>query len=431
MASLDHRTRDCRRCISECFAVGSHANDRESLIVSHPQHAAKTMKPPLPVRPLRLGTAYFFDTNFLVLPQEILPKVSDVPVTSRWVTETTRQEVVEQLDEQSARELVDGDSGFAVLRFNDLYREDPKICPVYYWYVLSMYNPANIGSNDFFEEYYLSMTIRGQEISDALRKAHGQVRKRSSTGHLRDPSGEPKHEFLRHLEDMQSRTSKKGRKSVHDGHPAYLRDIRTLSLILYNTLTTKKNTVFYTTDVDPAVLLLKWLASMSMRLALITSILPKIDRTGCNALMGGAVLEFFIDYGEFARRRMGMLKDLIGDQWKESGVRLTIRRWNQVQKSFDEDIWLTFPDDVADTLSNLHGNLWCHFTANDNLGNWLHFHYYWPPEEPTDIRIRVEVKTKSRLNVTTTLVPPEAHDDTCAYRRDDVSGKICSWSEFV
>src|SRR5450830_1356275 len=79
------------------------------------KHAGATMNPPLPVTPLRPGTMHFFDTNFLVLPAATLPKLNRVPNSSRWITETTRQEVIETLGEQSAREVLDGT--FHTLRF--------------------------------------------------------------------------------------------------------------------------------------------------------------------------------------------------------------------------------------------------------------------------------------------------------------------------
>ena len=87
--------------------------------------------------------------------------------------------------------------------------------------------------------------------------------------------------------------------------------------------------------------------------------------------------------------------------------------------------------DIAQALSTLHGNLCCHFTKNDTLGNWLRFHYYWPPAQPEETRIRVEATKKALLNRTSITVSPETHEDKCKYRKQDASGEIASWSEFV
>jgi len=65
---------------------------------------------------LRHGTTHYFDTNFLVLPPEILPNLSDLPESTRWITETTEQEVIEKLGEQAAREKLD--AKYQTLRFN-------------------------------------------------------------------------------------------------------------------------------------------------------------------------------------------------------------------------------------------------------------------------------------------------------------------------
>jgi hypothetical protein len=372
---------------------------------------------------------HFFDTNFLVLPAATLPKLNHVPNSSRWITETTRQEIVEKLGEQSTREMLDG--AFQTLRFNDLYRQNPGICPVYYWYILAMYNPANVGGEDFIEDFYTSMFIRGDNITDEVRKAYEQIRRRSSRGHVLDSTGQAKAKFLRYLEDLQARTSKKAKKAVQDRHPAYLRDIRTLSLILYNTLASKKNVVFYTTDGDPIPLLLKWLESMSMRLTLETEILPRIDSGEGRTLMRGGTLEFYLNYNNFIRRRTGVFNDFVYDEWKRAGVRFEIKRWNQHQQRFEGGMWLTFPDNIAQLVSNKHGNLSCHFTKNDMAGNWLRFLYYWPPAQPEETRIRVEVTKKNLLNRTSIGVSPEPHEDTCKYRTADASGEIASWSEFV
>lgn len=387
------------------------------------------MNPPLSVRPLRPSSMHFFDTNFLLLPAATLPKLSSDPTSSRWITETTKQELIEKLGEQSAREVLDGT--FQTLRFNDIYRENPGICPVYYWYILAIYNPANVGSEDFIEDVYNSKFIRGDNITDKDRKAYEKIRRRSSRGHLLDPIGKPKDVFFRYLEDLQARTSKKAKKAAQDRHPAYLRDIRTLSLILYNTLTSKEDVIFYTTDGDPIPLLLKWLESMTMRLALNAEIHPCIDPAGMRTLIRGGTLEFYLNYEDFIKRTQKIYADLVNDQWKETGVRFTIRRWNQIKLCFEEDVWLTFTDDIAENFSNMHGNLSCHFTKNDTLGNWLHFHYYWPPAQPQEKRIRVEVTKKALINRTPIVVSPQTHEDTCKYCKDDANGEIASWSAFV
>jgi hypothetical protein len=387
------------------------------------------MKSPPPVAPLRLGTTNFLDTNFLLLPQETLPELAGAPESSRWVTETTRQEVVETVGELPARELLEG--RFQTLCFNDLYGDDPGIRPVYYWYILSMYNPANVGSEDFYEDLFISNLIRGLNITDEDQKAHEQIRRRSSSSHTYDRLGRPKAEFLRHLEDLQSRTFKKARKAAQDRHPAYLRDIRTLSLILYNTLTSEKDAVFYTTDADPIPLVLKWLDLMCMRSTLSACILPGIGSAGMRTLTRWGTLVFYLGYEDFVRKRKQVFCSLVSDRWKEAGVRLTIRRWNQTGHRFEEDIWLTFTRDVAKAVSTMHGNLWCHFTKNDTLGNWLRFHYYWPPAHPQETRIRVEVTRKPLVNRMSIAVSPEAHGDKCKYRKEDASGEIASWSDFL
>lgn len=65
------------------------------------------------------------------------------------------------------------------------------------------------------------------------------------------------------------------------------------------------------------------------------------------------------------------------------------------------------------------------------LGNWLRYLYYWPPAQPEETRIRVEVTKKNLLNRTSIGVSPETHEYACNYPKADASGEIASWSEFV
>jgi hypothetical protein len=373
-------------------------------------------------------TRHFFDTNFFVLPAESLPKLSLDSNASRWITETTRQEVCEKLGEQSAHEVLDGK--FQTLSFNDLYRESSGVCPVYYWFILSMYNPANVGNADFLEDRYHSILIHGELITKQDHKSYENYRRRAASGHQLAQDGKPKDQLLRYLERLQTSTSKKARKSVQDRQPAYLRDIRILSLILYSMLISRQDVVFYTTDGDAVPLLFKWLDSMSMRLALCSLLLPKIDPLGMQALDRGEPVEIFLNCEAFIRHKQGLLLNLFKERWKKNGTRITIRRWNQSQMCFEDDIWLSFSDQTTKGLSSMHGNFWCPFGTNNTHGNWLHINYFWPPEQP-GTEIRIKVTKKPVVSKPSFTVSPEFHETVCKYPQQDASGEIASWSDFV
>lgn len=236
---------------------------------------------------------------------------------------------------------------------------------------------------------------------------------------------------MRHLEGLQAKTSKKAKASVQDRHPAYLRDIRTLCLILYSMLIRRQEVVFYTTDGDAVPLLFKWLDSMSMRLALCSEILPEVNSRGIQTRKLGKAFELLLSYEDFIRRRQGILRDLFSDQGKESGFRFIIRRWNQTKLCFEEDVWLTFTKEISDLLSSLHGNYCCPFAENKTHGNWLHFNYHWPPEQPEETQIRVQVTMKPIANKPSLVISSEFHGRVCKYPQDDASGEISAWSDFV
>ena len=76
-----------------------------------------------------------------------------------------------------------------------MYAKDPSICPAYYFYILSMYNPANVGSRDFPEDIYHSKLIRSAMISDKERKMYEKIRSLDPDGLAFDESGRAKTVF--------------------------------------------------------------------------------------------------------------------------------------------------------------------------------------------------------------------------------------------
>lgn len=383
------------------------------------------------LRTLRSGTSYFFDTNFLLLPQSLLPKLKHGRIEPLWITETTRQELIDKLGLSSVKQITHG--RYKILRFNDLYREDPGICPVYYYYVLSMYNPANIGSEDFGEQLYRSRVIRGEEIGEKERRQYEKMRRCSPVGHALDPSGKPKDAFFRHLEDLRRRVTNKAKRAFQDKHPAYMRDIKNLALILYYALSKRRNVTYYTTDGDPIPLFFTWLDSMSMWLTLNVSVLSGLGDEGRRSVMRGETREILLDYLDFVERRGKMFRRFVSNRWKEAGLRFAVRHWDQNERRFSKDIHVVFTDEMAEELSSAHGNLSCHFTKNDTYGNWLelHYHPYWRPSKPEETQVRVVVNKKSIINRSSRWVAPEEHDKNCSYREEDRTGEMSSWSAFV
>jgi hypothetical protein len=380
------------------------------------------------IRRLRPEVLHFFDTNFLVLPEAKLPLLKHVPDGPRWITETVRQEAIEKLGATAERDI---DARYEALRFRDLYRLDPGICPTYYYYVLAMYNPANVGSEDFLADMYNSRVIKNVALTEQEKRAYQRDRRQLSSGRTHDDSGRPKGDGHRFLERLASRTRKKATTAMRDKHPAYLRDIRSLALILYNCLSTRQNTIYYTTDGDPIALFLKWLDSMTMWMTLVNASLEKITSAERGHIAGGGRIDVRLDAAAFVERRYKLFEGFVLDRRKKQACRFTIKRWNQEASTFDEDVYLWFDDKVAEGLTRAHGPLSCHFTMNAERGNWVDMRYHWPPAKEDLGKLRVNLARKRIVNQESLSVSPEVHDDRCRYRQEDASGEMADWSQFV
>jgi len=196
------------------------------------------------IQRLRSDALHFFDTNLLIRPEADLPPLRNVPLQSRWITETVRQEVSER---GGTRALESLDRNFRTLTFKDLYAQEPRVCPVFYWYVLSMYNPATVGSQSFIDDLYESKILKNTVTSEDQFK-YQKIRSLLGDHHAREASGRP---GLQRLEQMSARLQKKARRSLKDRHPAYIRDIKSIGLAIYYGLSSRRNTVYYTSDSDP------------------------------------------------------------------------------------------------------------------------------------------------------------------------------------
>jgi hypothetical protein len=363
-----------------------------------------------------------------LLPEADLPHFQHIPVEPRWITETVQQEVIDKLGTEHAYKRLR--AHYRILRFNNMYRDDPGICPVYYWYISSMYNPANVGSGEFIEDLYRSKLIKGLPVEPDEHKGYRKLRRSSSAGHTHEPTGELKSELGRRLERAASKTRKKAMEAIRDKHPAYMRDIKSLALMLYYCLYTRQNVIYYTADVDPITHLLKWLESMCMRMTLLRFVLPSLVVFEPAYVMSGQTMTVTIDVLRFIRYRHRLALGFLNDKQKTKACRFSIKRWDQTNHGFEDDIYMWFEDRVAGMLANMHGPLSCHYTRNYPDANCLNMFYHWPPLEEDRGLLRVEVARKAIANRRSTRVDPLVHDKACQYRRDDSNGTIASWSQF-
>jgi len=274
-------------------------------------------------------TTVFCDTNVFL---ENIPVDKNILSTAdkKFITETTWKELKEKLaNEKKRRYEIKQD--FSTLHFGDLYFENPQICPLYYYYISAMYNPANICDGNFFEEMCNHKIIKGIPLTSHEESELKKIHKKAPQGQEHFPDGTVKPAEYKFLEMACAKTAKKARKSFHDKHPAFMNDIKSLSLILYYSLYKKHNILYFTADKDPCSLLLLWVQSMCNRHAIIRLLLPKISDFERVQLMRNAELYYYIDIQEYFDIYEKMQRDIVTLNNKDSGFRFSIYYWNSIE----------------------------------------------------------------------------------------------------
>lgn len=378
-------------------------------------------------RNIRYKTVYFFDTNFF-LPKNKLPKLFFTFNRNYLITESTRKEIIDKIGKNDFQEKIE--NKYKTIYFDDIWNVNQTICPAYYHYISCMFNPANIGSDDFYVHWRNSRKIKKLELSTEEEKTYQWMRKKDIRGTSLDPLGNPRTGLLKFLDKLHSQTSKKISKSLKDNHPSYMQDIKSLSLILIYVLINKRNVDYYTTDGDIIILFLRWIDSLTMSFALNVSILSKLTEKEKQELFKGKTVKHFIDYNDFVKKRIRLFEDFCCDWWKEEGFRIRIKYWDQKNKQFNSILSITVNQEMCDYMSNVHGNLECNFVKNDTFGNWLSYRYYWPPKNPEERKIKVEITKKNIINSNSYTVDSIIHNENCRYRKEDKEGSLNSFSQF-
>ena len=376
---------------------------------------------PSPAIPLREGRLIFFDTN-MHLDGRAMPDDTVIGDGERWITEATRTELFEKLDPGEMQVV---EAGYKTLYFDDLYLQNPGICPVYYWYILSICNPAIIGDRELAEGYFQSRKIKGIPLTDGEQKDIDRLGRTDPRGAEVDPLGAEKTECYRQLEDMDAKFKKKLKRSLSRPSASSLNDIRSFSLMMYHALTTKTDLVLYTGDDDFLPMMLKWLDAVSMRILLINEVGLRLNDRVKIELCRGTPFEFQIDHNEAVRRLRAIFRKLVRTPKNEPAVRFMIRGWDWRNQRLKGDHHLTFNEESANLLARMHGNLRCMGSKNDDYLNWVNITF---SIERSNIAIKVERKPLVPENVP---MPTVVHQCTCRYRREDASGEMAKWSDFI
>ena len=359
--------------------------------------------------------AYFLDSNFLIPKNDNRSQIFKNKKKQFLITEYVFNEIGKKSNDW--QKILSAES-LKIINFDDLRKQFPATCPVYYNYIKSMHNPANICSPDFFINNNFAVKEK-DKFNDERKDFNQLLISRFYKGHENKTNklGKEKTDWENYLNASFLNRIKK-RKSLKNKGEVYFNDYRNLSLILIYTLLNKNNSYFFTSDIDVFCNLFTWLDSMAHQLTFKTILLNQMKEEGKKDILNRIKLVYFIKFDEFKKQCDDLLGDLSVDGWKKKRFSLTINYWDKEKQKFYNKVKFAFDDETRDLMLNNQGLLLCPFVANNTHGNFFRYLYFWPPNSIHDLNtIKVSVQAKRFIHAKNQIPPKEIHDGYCDYRK--------------
>lgn len=359
-------------------------------------------------------SAHFLDSNFLIKKNDA--RVRIFGKKKFFVTEYVFDEITKK--ESEWQEFLKPNH-LQVINFDDVRRTFPATCPVYFNFVKSMYNPANICSSDFIINKNFALKEKGK-LSEDGKNLNQILISRFYNGNANkfNKFGKEKNDWENYLNSsflnrIKKRHSKKNKKE------RFFNDYRNLSLILIYTLLHRRNTYYYTSDIDIFCDLFSWFDSMAHQITLKRMLLDAMKETGGKGdILKRKKLVYYLGYNQFKKECEGMLASFLLDDRKKHRFNLYIRYWDPKKEKFFNEIRFSFDEAIRYLLLNNQGLMLCPFAANNADGNFFRYLYFWPPNTVHDLdTIKVSVQAKRFIHASNSSPPKEVHDLHCRYKR--------------
>lgn len=382
---------------------------------------------------IKYGRTFVFDTNFLIRGLEEPADKRYRKLFFCFSTKLTTETAVEEKDLLLATgNYVDiGYKKIEVLSFEDIRKDIPYLCPLYYNYLSWMHNPASFMSDDFHLHSFLREDIiDGKKIADrnVLSKLinHLNASRDVQTKLLEDnPSFDDEWEVMCRAE---TGAFKKKRTAIKKSDTHYFNDLKFTSLSLFYVLNKNRNITILTADSDFVNLVLTFWDSFTNECAFKAEILEKISKEGITFSENSTKIN--LSAASLYKRKEGMLRDAFGDNWKRDYRIFNLKYWDQSKNKYF-NFTFRINEEIRTLLLNAWGNYFCPFARSPEMGNWLGMKWYEP--NPKDIvnglngvEIKVEIWKKYHWPVCS-FVGKEIHEEHCLYPKMD---KECNYSFF-
>lgn len=373
--------------------------------------------------------AMFIDTNLILLKStelEMRPQKFRKFLRNYFITESIEKEISD-LDGYGFSRIFP--HAYKIIRFSQLRKINPSLCPVYYNLIASMYNPANITSSEFTLHMLQSLKLRNRNLSRAQNTLYMKYMNRIKNGAISkvDKDGNPKTVFAEHLDISFFQYFQKKVKNRNSDN--LLNDYKNISLSLLFTLVYKTNTVFLTADRDLLAIIFTLIESIAQELAFHQLILPTLSDNEKHSLFLGKHITRFLDFKELQEKCEGILGDILNPYWKKNYISFRVWLWDDKRKKYIKDFSLNFNKMSQELILHMHGPLSCPFAKNNSHGNWLHYQF-WPPLPKSPNVVKILVSAKKIVNRQNINIPDHIHQNTCKYANDDISGNLKKYYGF-
>lgn len=371
---------------------------------------------------------FFLDSNFLIPKNDRRHKILRNKGRKFLVTEYIFNEINKKNNDW---QKIISPNRLNIINFEDLRINFPATCPLYYNFIKSMHNPANICNPDFFINKNFAVKEKHKLTNERIDFNQVLI-SRFYKGHKNEFNklGKKKGDWENYLNaSFLSRLNK--RKSLKNKGTLFFNDYKNLSLILVYTLLNRRNSYFFTSDIDIFCNLFTWIDSMAHQTALKIILLNQMKEEGKTELLKGKKLVFYINYDEFKKQCDETLEYLLIDNKKKKRFNLVIKYWDKNKQKFYNGMKIAFDENIRDLLINNQGLLWCPFAANNTHGNFFRYLYLWPPNSIHDINtIKVSVQAKSRVHADNITTSKMIHNLYCKFKIEEDSGDSIFYQSF-
>lgn len=379
------------------------------------------------------GHSLAFDTNFLIIK-------SNDRLDSRYsfFSLFNKKIVTEIVVDEKRSSLSSGEykevhliNNPIVLSFEEMRKENPHLCPLYYNFISWMHNPAVFMSEDF----HLNSILR-EIMTNDLESSNKSVtdkfvnRLQKQRSILRDLDSCDEEWNL--MSKAGIKALKKKRKAVRNKAKNYLNDSKTVSLCMLYLLQKKRNITIYTSDSDFIHLVFNFFGAFSNEWAFKALILEKIEKDKID--FNTSKVELELKASDINKKMEGLLEDTYADNWKYNYLIFKIKYWDQCKGKY-----FTFTFRLNDILQRLllnsWGNYFCPFSKSLDMGNWLGYKWYEPEprlivEGIDNVKVRVEVWKKYNMP-TYSFVDQKTHEKYCLYPKKDKQNDLTFFSQFA